>query len=83
MIIVDDIGPDDTSDEIINRVKELIAALESNNISKQNALELLYDIQQDIKFRKSMFDSANDDKIGYASIELFIKLVEKDISSKF
>lgn len=49
-------------------------------ISTDTALLRIADLQQDVKFRKSMFDGSIEDQAKYLSIELFIKMMMKNIS---
>jgi hypothetical protein len=80
MILLDDIGPDDTSNDIIEQVKKIIKDLDSGMISTNDALQRIADLQQDVKFRKSMFDGSIEDQARYLSVELLIKLVIKNIN---
>lgn len=80
MIVLDDIGPDDTGNDIVEEVKEIIKDLDSGKISIEDAFRRIMDLQQDVKFRKSMFDGSIEDQAKYLSVELFIKLVVKNLS---
>jgi hypothetical protein len=44
MILLDDVGPDDTSNDIIEQVKEIIKDLDSGMISTDDALQRIADL---------------------------------------